>query len=139
MTQHDAYIVLYIEGCRAPGYYGLNCIIPCPDSNCRYSDLQRGTCQGCKHGYQGHYCELCICLLTSYLGIALNEQLHEEVLYLFIILLPECDGGHYGEGCQDQCGHCADITNCHHVNDTCLNGCERGYMGSNCKTGNVYE
>ncbi|XP_078330531.1 uncharacterized protein LOC144624546 [Crassostrea virginica] len=46
----------------------------------------------------------------------------------------EFDEGHYGEVCQDQCGHFADIINCHHVNGTCLNGCERGYMGPNCKT-----
>ena len=57
---------------------------------------------------------------------------------MFIILLPECDEGHYGEACQDECGHCADITACHHFNGTCLNGCKRGYMEPYCKTGVVF-
>ncbi|XP_078330532.1 uncharacterized protein LOC111111990 [Crassostrea virginica] len=94
---------LRVLGCSTPGYYGYNCSIPCPDLNCGYCDLSYGTCRGCKPGYQGHHCEL------------------------------ECGDGHFGEGCQSKCGHCANISQCHKEDGTCLNGCKPGYMGAYCK------
>ncbi|XP_078329798.1 uncharacterized protein LOC144624229 isoform X3 [Crassostrea virginica] len=91
-----------VFGCRTSGYYGKNCSIPCPDPHCRYCNLETGTCQECKPGYRGHHCEL------------------------------ECQDGKYGDGCQMDCGRCRNLKQCHHVNGTCLSGCEQGYIGEKC-------
>ncbi|XP_061194968.1 uncharacterized protein LOC133203139 [Saccostrea echinata] len=56
----DAFVELCeveVYGCPVTGYYGSNCSLPCPGSNCRYCHIQSGVCQGCKSGYQGHQCE----------------------------------------------------------------------------------
>jgi hypothetical protein len=47
----------------------------------------------------------------------------------------ECNGGKYGNNCSSQCGACLDYTQCHHVNGSCLQGCDAGYKGELCKTG----
>uniref|UniRef100_K1RAA7 Cell death abnormality protein 1 n=1 Tax=Magallana gigas TaxID=29159 RepID=K1RAA7_MAGGI len=44
----------------------------------------------------------------------------------------ECDKGWYGDGCQRQCGHCINITQCNYVHGTCSQGCEMGYEGQTC-------
>uniref|UniRef100_A0A8W8P3I5 SRCR domain-containing protein n=1 Tax=Magallana gigas TaxID=29159 RepID=A0A8W8P3I5_MAGGI len=44
-----------VYGCPG-GFYGANCSIACPDTNC-YCHLETGTCQGCKPGYQGYLCK----------------------------------------------------------------------------------
>lgn len=43
-------------GCPG-GFYGTNCSIACPDTNC-YCHIETGTCQVCKPGYQGYLCTL---------------------------------------------------------------------------------
>nr|XP_022308883.1 multiple epidermal growth factor-like domains protein 10 [Crassostrea virginica] len=90
------------EGCSVPGYYGVDCTIPCPDFHCRYCHMETGTCQKCEPGYEGHHCQL------------------------------ECPNGYYGDECKQACGHCKDLSQCHHVNGTCLNGCKAGYKEQNC-------
>ena len=47
----------------------------------------------------------------------------------------ECVDGFYGDGCRNTCGHCTDMTQCHHVTGTCLEGCNPGYMGNDCMQG----
>ncbi|XP_052696018.1 multiple epidermal growth factor-like domains protein 11 [Crassostrea angulata] len=92
-----------VYGCPTPGYYGINCNIPCPDVNCGYCHIETGTCQGgCRPGYKGHQCEL------------------------------ECDNRKYGDGCQRNCGNCLNRAQCDHVIGTCLQGCEAGYKGQMC-------
>ena len=47
-----------------------------------------------------------------------------------------CDTGLFGQDCKEKCGKCVKGDNCHHVNGTCLNGCDPGYQGLNCTEGN---
>lgn len=48
-----------------------------------------------------------------------------------------CDGNKYGLDCQESCGNCSGNVQCHHVNGTCLNGCDLGVYGVKCDTGNA--
>ena len=52
--------------------------------------------------------------------------------------LSECDGGKYGQDCGNTCGSCINETQCHHINGTCLKGCDPGYKGDKCTEGNKY-
>ncbi|XP_061194966.1 delta-like protein 4 [Saccostrea echinata] len=94
-----------VNGCKKTGYYGSNCSLPCPDTNCRYCHIETGACQGCKPGYKGHQCEL------------------------------QCGNKTYGDGCEEICGACKDHKQCQHINGSCLHGCEAGYKGELCNTG----
>lgn len=47
----------------------------------------------------------------------------------------ECDGMKYGFGCIYNCGTCLDHKQCHHINGSCLQGCDAGFEGNLCKTG----
>ena len=53
------------------------------------------------------------------------------IMYIFV-QFTECQDGKYGDGCQMDCGRCRDFKHCHHVNGTCLSGCEQGYIGGKC-------
>lgn len=46
-----------------------------------------------------------------------------------------CDVGTYGENCSTLCGHCFETKQCHHINGTCINGCNSGYHGLLCTDG----
>ena len=41
----------------------------------------------------------------------------------------------YGISCSLPCGTCLDYEQCHHINGTCLKGCDKGYYGQLCKQG----
>lgn len=43
-----------------------------------------------------------------------------------------CDNGSYGVDCKENCGHCRNVSQCFHVNRTCLTGCDEGYQGTVC-------
>ncbi|XP_061194962.1 uncharacterized protein LOC133203133 [Saccostrea echinata] len=70
-----------VNGCKKTGYYGSNCSLPCPDTNCRYCHIETGACQGCKPGYQGHQCKI------------------------------QCDNRSYGYYCLENCGACLVLSN----------------------------
>ncbi|XP_052696012.1 uncharacterized protein LOC128174514 [Crassostrea angulata] len=139
-----------VYGCPTPGYYGINCTIPCPDANCGYCHIETGTCQGgCKPGYKGHKCELeCDGNLygencsKSCGNCKNNQQCHYingscmngcENGYQGLRCDKECDNGTYGNGCNKTCGHCVNKSLCNHVNGTCFEGCDPGYRGSRCR------
>lgn len=42
------------------------------------------------------------------------------------------DSGIFGKICNDTCGQCLKNEFCHHVNDSCLNGCQSDYLAINC-------
>ncbi|XP_061194994.1 multiple epidermal growth factor-like domains protein 10 [Saccostrea echinata] len=44
----------------------------------------------------------------------------------------KCDGNEYGDSCNETCRKCMDSEPCHHVNGSCVNGCESGYQGNKC-------
>lgn len=47
----------------------------------------------------------------------------------------DCSEGFYGDECENKCGYCINSTKCHHVNGTCMDGCEPGYKGEYCNIG----
>lgn len=49
-----------------------------------------------------------------------------------IIYITDCDENKYGENCSKSCGNCSGSEQCHHINGTCINGCESGYQGPKC-------
>ncbi|XP_062614400.1 scavenger receptor class F member 1-like, partial [Saccostrea cucullata] len=51
----------------------------------------------------------------------------------YILCIPECPKGVYGEGCQEQCGNCEVDRACHHINGSCPGLCEPGYLGDRCQ------
>lgn len=57
-------------------------------------------------------------------------------IFLPIVFLA-CDQGKYGYRCNDTCGYCGDQDKCNHINGSCLTGCDIGYYGDFCKTGNI--
>ena len=50
-------------------------------------------------------------------------------------MLTECADKKYGPFCSKNCGFCLNTAQCHHVSGECLNGCDKGYQGLDCKTG----
>ena len=47
-----------------------------------------------------------------------------------------CDDRMYGVNCSEECGACVQDEGCHHINGSCLNGCDKGYHGQKCDKGN---
>lgn len=54
---------------------------------------------------------------------------------LYFIIDLECDRGSYGIECNETCGHCRDVNQCSNGNGSCLTGCDAGFKGDLCKTG----
>lgn len=52
-------------------------------------------------------------------------------LYIHIKHLA-CNATWFGDGCKSQCGYCLGENNCHHVNGSCLLGCQEGFTGDLC-------
>lgn len=71
-----------------------------------------------------------VCLRSFFLSI---KSCFEVVLYIHIsFMYLACDATWYGAGCKFQCGHCIGEDNCHHVNGSCLLGCQKGFTGDLC-------
>eukprot|EP00105_Crassostrea_gigas_P041534 XP_019925682.1 PREDICTED: receptor-type tyrosine-protein phosphatase epsilon isoform X2 [Crassostrea gigas] len=86
------------------GTFGLNCQYNC-SGNCLDEEpcnSTDGTCTSCSPGWDTVWC---------------NKT---------------CDAAWYGAGCKFQCGHCFGEDNCHHVNGSCLFGCQKGFTGDLC-------
>lgn len=66
-----------------------------------------------------------------------NNMFYSKLLFFFYIFLiiSACNKGFFGVDCNEKCGHCREIYQCHHINGTCLTGCAAGYLGNMCKTG----
>ena len=43
----------------------------------------------------------------------------------------------YGPGCKKTCGNCSNAEQCHHVNGSCLNGCDVGVFGDRCNQSKI--
>lgn len=46
-----------------------------------------------------------------------------------------CNNKGYGEKCSTPCGNCLGLAQCHHLNGTCMDGCDPGYKDSACNVG----
>lgn len=62
---------------------------------------------------------------------------YKTIEFYNIYWLSDCTNHMYGENCSISCGHCLAREQCHHINGTCMNGCDSGYQGSSCTEGNV--
>lgn len=47
----------------------------------------------------------------------------------------ECPNQTYGLECKKICGNCKNKESCHHVDGSCLNGCDKGVYGEKCDIG----
>ena len=56
------------------------------------------------------------------------------LLSVHSIVLVGCSNMTFGQDCNNTCGHCLNNDVCHHVNGTCLRGCNPGYHGDPCAT-----
>ena len=52
-------------------------------------------------------------------------------------LIIECVDKTYGAECKQACGNCRNGEPCHHVNGSCLFGCDAGVYGDKCDTGST--
>ena len=50
----------------------------------------------------------------------------------------ECDIGTFGRGCREICVQCKENTTCHHINGTCMEGCNPGFIGLQCDQGTFF-
>ncbi|XP_061190941.1 multiple epidermal growth factor-like domains protein 10 [Saccostrea echinata] len=90
-------------GCHNPKFYGETCAQPCPEK-CQEQNCDiSGHCLGCIPGYQDPRCS------------------------------QKCSKQKFGLGCSVLCGNCSNGETCHHVNGTCLSGCNEGAEGDKCQ------
>ena len=52
-----------------------------------------------------------------------------------LTFVSECDHGYYGVNCQQNCGHCSEASECHHITGECSDTCKPGYQGIMCNEG----
>lgn len=67
-----------------------------------------------------------------------NFSMRFDKKCLVVLDLTECDRGSFGKDCASSCGRCMDNETCHHVNGSCINGCETGFQGLDCKRSNIF-
>ena len=65
-------------------------------------------------------------------------EMCEIFLDFFInrFFLSACDPGYYSYNCAKKCGYCSNIA-CDATDGTCSGSCSPGYLGTDCKQGNV--
>ena len=70
--------------------------------------------------------------------LKLPKLMHKKMLgfcFCFVLFFQVCETQTYGPGCLLSCGNCSNREPCHHVNGTCLYGCNEGVQGGDCKIG----
>lgn len=60
-----------------------------------------------------------------------------QYVYGFPSLFTECGNRNFGPDCKESCGKCLRGEPCHHINGTCMDGCDSGYFGILCTKGNL--
>lgn len=96
------------------------------------------------HGYLHMVQQTLVCYIKNTI-ILLNRKANQKIKFAlnnikdnFMIKYSQliaCESGLYGVDCNETCGHCKDVTQCFHVNGTCLTGCKPGYQDELCRTG----
>ena len=130
------------------------------DSPC---NRQNGHCEeGCKPGYANVLCnksmlifvtlsamrkrffssmfKMTVYVLKQYVDLKSSVQLINDANVLYSVNLSfnwftGCLSGFYGNMCGQSCsGHCLNNSVCDHIDGTCRDGCEAGYVGKLCNT-----
>ena len=57
--------------------------------------------------------------------------------YNIFLKIAECDNRMYGVNCSEECGTCINNEVCHHINGSCLKGCDKGFYGQRCDQSNL--
>lgn len=73
--------------------------------------------------------------------MGINEEEYElyqplfikNVFYVVLFTFTECSNVKFEDGCYRDCGYCRNMSQCHHENGSCVNGCEPGYKQYDCK------
>jgi hypothetical protein len=61
-------------------------------------------------------------------------------MYYILYHFTDCEIGHHGENCTQECGHCTERHECDTTTGACLNGCLPNWSGSRCDgQGNAIE
>lgn len=67
----------------------------------------------------------------------MNLMVRNDVFIINIVSFKECLDGFFGSECLKKCGFCMNVSYCHHINGSCLNGCSNGYKGVYCNEGKL--
>ena len=61
--------------------------------------------------------------------------LYNITVIFYTNFFSECTDKRYGPECRNVCQNCLNGEQCHHVNGSCPNGCDKGTYGDNCDIG----
>lgn len=73
------------------------------------------------------------CTISFFFNVAYDTC--DNFVNFCFFYIEACSGRTYGDNCSSRCAKCRDMEECHHINGTCMNGCEIGYQGFKCSTG----
>lgn len=72
----------------------------------------------------------------NYLSLSNYLKRAKSCVSVFLGFFPVlvCPIGFYGIACNEICGNCRNVGQCHHITGACVSGCVAGYEGDICKT-----
>nr|XP_034318098.1 uncharacterized protein LOC105317649 [Crassostrea gigas] len=108
-----------------------------PGDECPILEICEVQVFGCETGYYGdhcrHKCDHCMNKANCGIKDGRCDELGCAASGYQPPLCRACLNDAYGSDCEYTCGHCFNNASCDTRDGTCLNGCEKGYRGSDCK------
>ncbi|KAK7100059.1 receptor-type tyrosine-protein phosphatase epsilon-like [Littorina saxatilis] len=128
-----------------PGFYGKDCINPCP-VNCPLACNSIGFCDQCTPGYEGFKCEDVCTAGTFGMGCKDTCSYHCETLECHHITgacscksgfkldqcIESCDMTTWGQNCTQTCSTGCNQQDCDAITGVCQHGCGPGFLGEFC-------